>query len=622
METFEQYGINIPYRRGAGGNVKCICPECVKAGTRTHLTDRSLSVNIDKGEWFCHYCGWKGHLNNSTPYIKKDKPKKVYRRPVAKPMTELSRQLVAYFDGRGISELTLKKMRVGEGLCFMPQAGKKMNTVQFNYYLNGELVNIKYRTGNKLFMLEKDAELIPYNIDAIADRDECVITEGEIDCLSFVEIGIDNCISVPNGASNNLSYLDEFVEGWLDDKQTIYIASDTDEKGSVLRDELIRRFGGERCKIITYGEGCKDANECLVKYGRAALEKCFREAKDVGVEGIYHLPDYEDELDKIWEFGLQRGFTIGHPDFDRLCSFETKRLCIVTGIPSSGKSEFIDEMVVRINVLYGYRVGFFSPENMPFAYHAVKLIEKLCGRRMQKEDDGTGNNITPAEYSEAKEYMTDNFYHILPEDSNSIEAILDKASYLVRKYGIRILVLDPYNRIEKKYKEELDNVPYILNKVRDFAYKHDALVFLMAHPTKIRKDTNGDGIPTLYDVSGSADWYNMADFGITVHRFRGDNDKQYTLVRVTKVKFRNLGENGDAKFKFDTVNGRYADWDGSSAEVLFDRNSYLHSHGQKGVNAALSEHPAMPPCPTSISLQGVNDSDLPFNQPFSNECPF
>lgn len=224
-------------------------------------------------------------------------------------------------------------MKINEGEHFMPQKGKKMNTVQFNYYLNGELINVKYRTGQKDFMLESGAELIPYNLDAITGESECIITEGEMDCLSFVEIGKANCISVPNGANSNLSYLDDFIDGWFEDKETIDIATDTDTKGLQLRDELIRRFGAERCRVITYGDDCKDANEHLQKYGKESLEKCLRDAKEVKVDGVFSLNDYEEELDSIYKNGLKKGFLVGHPNLDALISFETKRLAIVTGIP-------------------------------------------------------------------------------------------------------------------------------------------------------------------------------------------------------------------------------------------------------------------------------------------------
>ena len=542
-----------------------ICPKCHEQ--RKNKRDKSLSVDLDKGVWHCHYCSWSGtiHVGERSH----DAPKKEYRRPTPRPITTLSRKLVDWFNSRGISESTLKKMKINEGEHFMPQKGKKMNTVQFNYYLNGELINVKYRTGQKDFMLESGAELIPYNLDAITGESECIITEGEMDCLSFVEIGKANCISVPNGANSNLSYLDDFIDGWFEDKETIDIATDTDTKGLQLRDELIRRFGAERCRVITYGDDCKDANEHLQKYGKESLEKCLRDAKEVKVDGVFSLNDYEEELDSIYKNGLKKGFLVGHPNLDALISFETKRLAIVTGIPGSGKSEFIDEMCVRLNILYDFKVGFFSPENMPMEYHAVKLIEKLCGKKLQAYSN-SDENITLDQYSNAKSYYRDNFFHVMPEDGYTIDNILAKAKYLVRRRGIRIFVLDPFNRIEHEQSSRESETQYIsrvLDRMSSFAIQNDILFVLMAHPTKVRKDNGNGGIPTMYDINGSANFFNKADYGIIVHRER-DESKNYTLVRVEKVKFRHLGQPGDATFKFNVINGRYIPWKQSDGIVV------------------------------------------------------
>ena len=276
MEDYLSYGIEIPYRRNHG-NVKVICPQC--KDRRTNHKDRSLSVNLDEGVWHCHYCQWSGRLKTNTkPHIQP--MQKVFQRPTDTPINaNYSDRMLAYLISRGISEAVAKKLKVSEGKEFIPQEGKEMNTLQFRYYLEGELINIKYRTGNKHFKLCKDAELIPSNIDSTIGESYVIITEGEFDCLSFVEAGFKSVVSVPNGASSNTSYLDDFMEGFFDDKETIYIASDTDTKGVELRLELISRFGAERCKIITYGNDCKDANEHLIKYGKDSLKACVTKAE-------------------------------------------------------------------------------------------------------------------------------------------------------------------------------------------------------------------------------------------------------------------------------------------------------------------------------------------------------
>lgn len=587
-KTFRDYGIEIPYRR-TSGNVKTFCPNCRER--RTDKRDKSLSVNLDTGVWNCHYCGWSGHLEyteEAKAEWVKDQPwygehlhdgarsRKEYRRPEPRPDNGYSAKLEAWLRlERGISPETARGMGVTEGPEFMPQTKKVMNTLQFNYYRDGVLVNTKFRDGGKRFKFVQGAELIPYNLDGIKGTRECIITEGEMDALAFAECGRTDVVSAPAGANANLSWLDDCMEGWFDGKDTIYIAADSDSKGAVLRDELVRRLGPERCRIVTYGDGCKDADEHLVKYGKASLLERLAAAREVKVEGVFTVPDFEDALDNLYERGMQKGVTVGHPNLDSLLSLETKRLLVVTGIPGSGKSEFIDEMAERLNIRYGWRFAYFSPENFPLEYHASKLIEKATGSRFGVKN--TGRDI----YTRAKEWLGRDFAFIAPSEGYRLDGILERAEYLVRRKGIKALVIDPYNRLEDDtgYGSETQYVSRLLDKLLNFAQRNDVLVILMAHPTKMRKAPGEKAapIPNLYDISGSAHFFNKADFGICVHR---DREADEVHIYVQKVKFRHLGECGVAKFRYNVNNGRYTPYDGYS-DPQWDNSDHL-LHGLPG----------------------------------------
>ena len=594
MKDYSDFGIQIPSGK-TRGKLKVFCPQCHE--TRHDKRDKSLSVDLDKGVWNCHYCGWGGTINVSdyddspegkqrwmeqqpwyNPHrLRKQKP--VYKKPVQRQTAPLSEKAIAWFKGRGISLDTLTACKVTEGMEWMPQKNKEWNTVQFNYYLNGELINTKFRTGDKCFKLCSGAQLIPYLIDNIKGQKECIITEGEIDALSFYEVGFHNVISVPNGANANLDYLDDFIEDYFDDKDTIFIASDTDTKGIELRDELLRRFGAERCRVVEYGQGCKDANEHLMQYGAASLKQALLSAPEIKLEGVFTVSDFEESLDALFEHGMQRGVTIGHQCFDRLCSFETKRLLTVTGIPGSGKSEFIDEIAERLNMRYGWRFAYFSPENAPLAYHASKLIEKFTGKKFSKD------TLTFGEYKMVKQHLETDFFFISPKDDYRLETILERAKFLVRRKGIKALVIDPYNRLEDE-SDGMSETKYIsrqLDRLTNFAQQNDVLVILMAHPTKQTK--NKDGVieaPTLYDISGSAHFYNKTDFGIVVHRNRVENTVE---VIVQKVKFRHLGEVGTALFKYNINNGRYTDYTPNTEPVWDNSNHLIEDVKQKQQDA-------------------------------------
>lgn len=605
--NWSNYNIEIPYGR-TGGQVKTYCPQC--RDRRTHKNDRSLSCDLSTGMFHCHYCGWSGCVadNNKDDWkFRNPQPMRNHRKEYAKPNkvgnSTLSDKLLAWFECRGITESTLSAMKITEGLEWMPQKNKEINTVQFNYYRNGELINTKFRTGDKCFKLVSGAELLPYNIDSIKGQTECIITEGEMDALSFIEAGFTSVVSVPNGANANLSYLDDYIDDYFEDKETIYIAVDTDSKGVELRDELMRRLGAERCRVLTYGDDCKDANEHLQKFGKESLIECLKSAPETKLEGVFTISDFEQSLDALFENGMQKGLTIGHDNFDNLCSFETKRLCIVTGIPGSGKSEFIDEIAERLNIRYNWRFAYFSPENAPLAYHASKLVEKFTGKKFDKK------HLNPGEYRQVKEHLEKDFFFISPASDFKLDTILDKAKSLVRRKGIKALVIDPYNRLESQSTGRMSETLYIsetLDKLTAFAQRYDLMIILMAHPTKLPKNKAGKiEAPTLYDISGSANFFNKADFGIVVHR---DRDNNIVEVHIQKVKFRHLGEPGLALFKYNINNGRYVPYT-NGFNIDWDNSNHLHEESKR--QAEEMEE--------SSRFDFLNAEP---HSPFDDECPF
>lgn len=571
MSKYNDIGIIIPFGR-TSGNVKTKCPKCT--GQRHNKADKALSVNLDTGLYNCHYCGWSGTISEKKDFYNSFTMRKDYKKPTWNNNTDLSDKAVKWFEGRGISQSTLKTMQISEGLERMPQKdGKAVNTIQFNYFYNGELINIKYRTGDKCFKLVSGAELILWNLDSIKGQTEAIITEGEIDALSYAECGFKSVVSVPNGAGNNTEYLNEYIE-LFDNMDCIYIATDTDRKGIILRDELIRRFGAERCKIVSYGLECKDANEHLIKYGKESLKITISGAEDIKIDGVFTLSDIKNQVDLLFRKGLAKGYVTGHNSFDNLISFETGRLCVVTGIPGHGKSEFVDEITTLLNMRYAMKFAYFSPENYPLAYLIAKLTSKITGKRFES------GAINPMEYEQACSHIEDNFFFINPEDNFTIDTILEKASYLVKKTGIKGLVIDPYNTLEHQIPSGMSETNYIsllLGKLSAFAKKKDVLIFLVAHPRKMQKKDGVPESPNLYDINGSANFYNKADFGMTVYR-----DRQNDLVRVEvhKVKFKHLGYCGSANFKYNINNGRYVEFHGET-NINWNNENYLKDNYQE-----------------------------------------
>ena len=216
----------------------------------------------------------------------------------------------------------------------MPQTGKTENTIQFNYMVGDQLINVKYRDGRKNFKLYKGAEKVFYNINSIVGYDHCVITEGEMDVLALHEAGIKNALSVPNGATlntNNLDYLDNCID-YFDDKEKVILAVDSDDAGQALQQELVRRLGAEVCFLVDF-EDCKDANEYLIKYGKEKLAERITRARPVPLENVTTFRDIENEVTDFVTNGFKPGYQIGLPNFDDIFSTYTGQFITVTGIP-------------------------------------------------------------------------------------------------------------------------------------------------------------------------------------------------------------------------------------------------------------------------------------------------
>lgn len=564
-----------------GEQIKVLCPFCNER--RTNKRDRSLSINLSTLAYHCHYCDSKGYLKSKMEEnISKEqryfKPKK---KEYNIPKQEINKSVynqsfLEYFKNRGISENTLTDIKVTEEVEYFPQLSAKAHCIAFNYYLSDQLVNVKYRTRNKDFKLVSGAKLIPYNINSISEEsyDEgeeryAIYVEGEIDCLTYIECGLKHVVSVPNGASTNLEYLDDFIESHFDKLEYIYVSVDNDRKGIECREELIRRLGKERCRIIDYPKPCKDINEVLVQYGKDAVIECFKNYTELKIEGVDELIDVENELDYLFNNGLQKGTMVDVPKIDNLISFSTGLLAVVTGIPSHGKTFFLDYLLTRLNILHDWKIGFFSPEFYPVNLHIAQIIETLGGNRFSNK------NYTQPVYEKMKEYVCKNFFWLDPDDTD-VSSVLERAKYLIKKKGIKAFVIDPFNALTDKEKKSMKQDEYIsefLQKIRWFARKYGVAIFLVIHPTKMNKMENGlYPVCDLYNCKGASEIFDKADIGITIWRNEQDD---YAEMHITKVKFRHLGEKGSTSFKFNINNGRYVSI-GNASELIKQGTSTIN----------------------------------------------
>jgi twinkle protein len=555
----ENLGINLKNIKTTG---KTTCPKC--SHERRNKYERCLSVNVEEGLYNCHHCGWAGQVKPDSVTMKK-----TYTIPTPRP-TNIGDKVVEWFKDRGISVQTLMRYKITESVEQMPTKEgefKERTVVCFNYYdRSGSLVNIKFRSSNKEFKMNSGSQLVFYGLDvAETNSGPIVICEGEIDALSFYEAGIKRAISVPNGASKgnqNLEYLDNCWDFFEDDSKII-IATDSDEPGVALREELSRRLGRDRCKYLVYPDGCKDANDVLKTHGIESLKDVVQNAKEYPLEAILTADDIYDELNQIYDSGYPTGVPIGVPGLDALVKFMPGQVTVATGVPGSGKTNFFNWIAVRLANRYGWKFGVFSPEQSPSSVVYVSLMEVYTGKPYQVISERYRSNVmTRAEKDQAISFVNNHFYVMKDEEMDAtLEGILKKAEELVRSKGIRGLIIDPWNWVDQTMNSGENETQYTnraMSQIVRFVRKYSVHVFLIAHPRKMYRDreTGEYDVPSLYDISGSSAFFNKAHNGIVVYRKFSDNS---ITIYVQKVKYKWLGKVGENPMLFDILSNSYTE---------------------------------------------------------------
>ena len=549
------------------------CPECSQNRRKKHI--KCFSYNAEKEVGYCNHC--------ETRFVKHNPhEEKQYIKPTLewKNFTKLSENAVKYFESRKISQKTLLSMNIGEKKEYIPQLEKEVNCIFFPYFKNCELINTKFRDARKNFKLISGAELIWFNYDCIQkcieQKGELVIVEGEFDALSIIQSGHEFVVSVPNGANiGKMEYFDSSFE-LLNKVETFILAVDNDLKGIELKNELIRRLGFEKCKIANFKE-FKDANEYLVNKDAESLLNELKNAKILKAKDVYEVADFENELDAYFENGLPQGKTIDIPELDEKIRWLTGHYATVTGSPTSGKSEFIDFVCARLNLLHQWKIGYYSPESAPLAVHFSKVFSKFSGFKFGKK-----YNHSESDRYTVQDYINENYFWVNPVDDIKLDDILAKFEYLVRAKGVKVFVIDPFNRIETDQDYLHDKLLYIkktLKKIISFVKKNDCLLFLIAHPTKLQKTKEGKfPMASMYDISGSADFFNMTSYGISVRREQDDETLEflsYGQVAISKAKLNEtMGSTGIWEFRYNINNGRYIT-DNKNKEVDFDNSNWI-----------------------------------------------
>lgn len=487
----------------------------------------------------------------------------------------LGRIGVKAFEGRGIDPETASRFQVYTADYRLKEDGSSEITpsneggvIVFPFVDGGTIVSEKYRAPGKRFWQRKGGRRTFWNADIMDDPDleagssALIITEGELDALTAIDCGFPFTVSVPDGAPAVRDGEDpeaveeanaedestgkfEFVWNNRDRIKRIkrfILAVDNDAPGQRLAAELKRRLSAARCSFVTYPDGCKDLNDVLMQHGREAVTKCLNGARPYPVKGVYRLSDYP-------EIGEPTTYSTGWASLDDHLKLWLGELVVVTGIPGMGKSTWTMNLCVNLARLHGWTtaVASFEIPTVPMLRHKLRMAVSGAStdhwhRQLVEEADG---------FIQSKFVFIDDDPTGHGDEDLTLEWVLERAADAVLRDGIKVLVIDPWNEVEHarpKTESETQYVNRSLRAIRRFAQRYDVLAIVVAHPTKAVGNEGHSRVPTLYDIEGSAAWFNKPDHGIVIDV--PNLEHRETVVWIKKARFSWSGKRGDVTLEY------------------------------------------------------------------------
>lgn len=453
-----------------------------------------------------------------------------------------NKNILTYCEKRNISKSTIDYVGVKEN----------NNCVVFEYRNElGEHLANKYRKtkkseGPKMWFEKGTNVNTLFNMDKINISEPLLITEGEFDCLSAIESGFKNAVSIPSGVNgtnewitSNWTFIEQFEE--------IIIWFDNDEAGIKGAREVFNRLPNASVKIVRC-EVANDINELLHKYGKLAVLKQIEKASTPALEGVATLDMIED-FDVHEAETLKTG--IDYID-EKLIGMVFGSLNVLSGRNGSGKSTILNQIYIAEAIHQGYKTFLFSGEliggNVKYW-----LLQTLANEEQFAEYTAKDGHKYKKVTIQAKEKiindMKDRFF-LYDSDDYRIEAIIEKMTILAKRYGVRVFVIDNLMTIESSLKDKYEAETDIVKKLKNFAKKYNSIVHLVAHPRKSMNDEIEKD-----DVAGSANITNLADYVTTISRAKDDVVEYDAILKI--LKNRHTGVNVGKRLMFNIERKRF-----------------------------------------------------------------
>ncbi len=459
------------------------------------------------------------------------------------------------------------------------QASTVFPCIAYVNYVDGRPVNAKYRSCSPIQSPSPEegqpiayskfwsqdsptTPCAPYNIDCINPLlveeeiiPRLIIVEGGKDALILMEAGYRHVISVPSGAATDLAKCFEAFIPWLEQVQDIVICGDSDLPGRTLVKRLSDYFGA-RCLFTILPGGCKDIGDVMKLYGTEVVRTVIDDACACQTTDIITVEQRRKEVIDVLHGKYDHGYSVGYgPLTDRIFHpTDTGGLIIMTGMPNSGKTDFLNDLTSRIMRDTERFVCYLSFEVPDKDKHIAHLVHLLLGKA--NTTDYTDEQLTP--------YIDFLNTHMIHLDMHEVPPtpgnILHRADLVRRRQPLKYLVIDPYLFVEAqngKAETETQSIKSMLTRFQSWGREHHIWVIIVAHPRSLKKIDGKNEMEdiNMYTISGSANWANLADFILSITRVNEPN-RAFTRLDVLKVRDQELCRTGTVYYTRQPC-GRY-----------------------------------------------------------------
>lgn len=422
---------------------------------------------------------------------------------------------------------------IRKGIC------SKDGNIYFIYCRDGEPVKWKARSmkdkkvqfANIQTDEEKETFKMPFFSQSKAPwLSYLVITEGEFDCVALSQLGVSNCVSLPNGANsvektfkNNYEFLQKF------DK--IYIAFDMDEQGELAAQKALSMISPEKFRRVCFP--CKDANDWIMQNSEVTINEFeillenSRKVEDSCITNMVDLPD-------SFYDGIDLGVSTGWHNLDQMIvGMRVGEITVVSADTGSGKSTFSLNLMKNL-ADRGQSIWINSYEMNPSVINR-KFASMILKTRMKFR------KFTDEEIKTYSNYLKNHNCFINKKNNKVNVDILRKQFEMASLvYGVKYILLDHFDYIyaNGKHKTTLENIDEAMREIHTLAMEFKVGVVLVVHPTKT---LDGKEV-TMSDLKGSSSIKQYADNIIIVTRMSrlGSCDKSRVKIRVFKNRLQGI----------------------------------------------------------------------------------